>query len=262
MSELNGMHCLITGGSGGIGQAIARTLASHGASITVHYNKNEETAKLVASEINQNGGQANIVSGDLSVAEAAKEVVEQAYATVGQLDILVNCAGMTKNKLVADLEENDWLQVMKANLGSVISCTQAASKYMLGGGAIINVSSIMSLGGWRGNVAYSMSKAAIDSFTRTAAIEYARFGLRINAVLPGFAETELISDLLKNDSASGIINQIPTRRPVPPEQLAELVAFIARPTNTELTGSMITIDGASAAALLLGHADSKKKHVR
>ena len=111
-------------------------------------------------------------------------------------------------------------------------------------------------------MAYSMSKAAIDSFTRTAAIEYARFGLRINAVLPGFAETELISDLLRNDSASGIINQIPTRRPVPPEQIAELVAFIARPTNTELTGSMITIDGASAAALLLGHADSKKKHVR
>ncbi|WP_217697919.1 SDR family NAD(P)-dependent oxidoreductase [Sinomonas mesophila] len=253
---------LVTGGSGGIGRAICLRLAADGAQVAVHYRTGKDAAQDVVEQIVRAGGTATAVGGDVSDAADAARIVDEAIGAGDRLDILVNNAGATRNRLIDDMVEADWLDIMRINLGGVFNCTRAAASRMRGGGSIINVSSIMSVNGWRGCSAYSMSKAAINAFTRSCAIEYARFGLRVNAVLPGFVETDLVSDLMAKDGGRGIRAQLPTRRSAPADEVADVVAYLAQEGPSQLTGALLPVDGGATATLLLGHPNSSAGRTR
>lgn len=242
---------LVTGASGGIGGAIALKLGEQGHHVIVHYQKNVASAHQVVEQIIAAGGRATAMQADLSEFTEAQSLITTASEQFGQLRVLINNAGMTRNVLVADMMDDDWLTVMRVNFGSTFNCTRAALGQLRGGGAIVNISSIMSQGGWRGSAAYSASKAAINAFTRSCAIEYARLGVRVNAILPGFVETELVSDLA--DQARGIQLQIPTRDVTTAREIADLVVHLTRSDASQLTGAVIPIDGGATAMLMLGH---------
>jgi 3-oxoacyl-[acyl-carrier protein] reductase len=152
------------------------------------------------------------------------------------------------------MEPADWLDVMKVNFGGVFNCTKAAMSHFMarGEGVIVNVSSVMGERGWVGESNYAASKGAINAFTRCAARELARFGVRVNAVLPGFSPTELVGGLLEKDGGRGILRQLPMRAFAKPEEVAQVVTFLAGPDSSYMTGSLVTVDGGASSTLGLG----------
>ncbi|MBH0775472.1 3-oxoacyl-ACP reductase family protein [Nocardia bovistercoris] len=245
---------LVTGGSGGIGQAICRRLASDGVFVAVNYYRGEQAAKEVVAEIEHNGGTAIAVQGDVSLPEDAERVVRETVEAAGRLDILVNNSGITRNRLIMQMEHDDWLDVMRVNFGGVFNCTKAASSVLAqqDSAAIVNVSSVMGQRAWLGCANYAASKAAINSFTKASAVEFARFGIKVNAVLPGFVETEMIADVLSGGNGDGVIGQLPVPSATTADEVAEVVAFLAAPDTPHMTGALLPIDGAGGVTLLLG----------
>ncbi|GAB2638626.1 3-oxoacyl-ACP reductase family protein [Nocardia goodfellowii] len=255
MSSIHtGRAALITGGSGGIGQAICRRLAAEGAFVAVNYFRGDQAAEKIVAEIENNGGRAIAVQGDVSLPGDAEAVVQATLAQAGRLDILVNNCGITRNQLIMQMDEADWLDVMRVNFGGVFNCTRAASAALTqqDGAAIVNVSSVMGQRAWLGASGYAASKAAINSFTKASALEFARFGIRVNAVLPGFVETEMIADVLSGGNSDGIIGQVPVPGATSVEEVAEVVSFLAAAHTRHLSGALIPIDGMGGGTLLLG----------
>ncbi|WP_067538159.1 SDR family NAD(P)-dependent oxidoreductase [Nocardia crassostreae] len=250
----SGRAALVTGGSGGIGRAICRRLASEGAFVAVHYFRGEAAAQEVVADIERDGGKAIAIRGDISSYDEAEAVVAETLANAGRLDILVNNSGITRNQLIMQMTESDWLDVMRVNFGGVFNGTRAASVALArqDGAAIVNVSSVMGERAWLGASGYAASKAAINSFTRASALEFARFGIRVNAVLPGFVETEMIADVLSAGGGDGIISQVPVPGATTVDEVAELVPFLAAPHTAHLSGALIPIDGMGGGTLLLG----------
>ncbi|WP_459959331.1 SDR family NAD(P)-dependent oxidoreductase [Nocardia sp. IFM 10818] len=245
---------MVTGGSGGIGRAICRRLASDGAFVAVHYFRGEAAAREVVEQIERDGGKAIAVRGDISDYDDAEAIVAEVLANAGRLDILVNNSGITRNQLIMKMTDSDWLDVMRVNFGGVFNGTRAACAALArqDGAAIVNVSSVMGERAWIGASAYAASKAAINSFTRASALEFARFGIRVNAVLPGFVETELIADVLTASAGDGVLGQVPISGATRPDEVAELVSFLAAPHSEHLSGATIPIDGMSGGVLMLG----------
>jgi 3-oxoacyl-[acyl-carrier protein] reductase len=168
--------------------------------------------------------------------------------------MLVNNAGISKDALIYNMDPEDWLAVMRVNFGGVFNCTKAALGHFMGerDGSIVNVSSMMGDRGWTGESNYAASKGAINAFTRCSAVELARFGVRVNAVLPGFAPTELVAGLLEKDGGKGILKQIPLKTFASVEEVAHVVAFLAGPDSSYMTGSLVTVDGGVGSMLGVG----------
>ncbi len=252
--NLEGRVALVTGGSRGIGRAIAEGLAAAGADVAVNYRSSKGAADEVVEAIASRGGNAVPVAGDVASYEDAQAIVQQAIDELGGLHILVNNAGVSKDALIFNMEPSDWLDVMRVNFGGVFNCTKAALGHFMSqrDGSIVNVSSMMGDRGWTGESNYAASKGAINAFTRCAAVELARFGVRVNAVLPGFAPTELVEGLLEKDGGRGILKQIPLKTFATVEEVANVVAFLAGPDSAYMTGSLVTVDGGVGCMLGVG----------
>lgn len=252
--DLAGQVALVTGGSRGIGAAICRRLAADGAAVAVNYRSSADAAKAVVAGIEEAGGRAVAVGGDVADHTQAEEMVRQVMAELGGLDVLVNNAGVAKDALIYTMEPDDWLEVMRVNFGGVFNCTKAVLPHFMarGSGVIVNVSSVMGERGWVGESNYAASKGAVNAFTRSCAMESARFGIRVNAVLPGFSPTDLVAGLTEGATGKGIRKQIPMRRFGTVEQIADAVRFLAGPESSYMTGSLVTVDGGATTALGLG----------
>lgn len=252
--KLQGRIALVTGASRGIGRAIAQVLAAEGAAVAVNYRSGREKAEDVVKEIVAKGGRAAAISGDVADYGQAKALVEQTLKELGGLHILVNNAGIAKDGLIFNLEPEDWLNVMRVNFGGVFNCTKAVMAHFMAqrDGVIVNVSSVMGERGWIGESNYAASKGAVNAFTRCCAMELARFGVRVNAVLPGFSPTELVAGLTQKDGGKGIKKQIPMRDFGTVEEIARVAAFLAGPDSGYMTGSLVPVDGGASTALGLG----------
>lgn len=252
--KLAGQVALVTGASRGIGRAIALGLAAEGADVVVNFRSRADQAEAVVAEILALGRRALAVQADVSDFAQVEALVERTTAELGGLHVLVNNAGTARDRLIANMGGDDWLDVMKVNFGGVFNGTRAAMNHLMaqGQGSIVNISSVMGERGWVGDSNYAASKAAVNSFTRCSALELARFGVRVNAVLAGMVPTELVAGLLSRDEGHGISRQVPMRRFAEPEEIARVAVFLAGPDSGYMTGSLLTVDGGISNALGIG----------
>lgn len=254
MSKLADRVALVTGGSRGIGRAIAESLAAEGAAVAINYRSGKEQAEEVLAGILERGGRAIAVQGDVADYAAAEAVIAQTVQELGALHIVVNNAGIARDALLYNMEPGDWLEVMRVNFGGVFNCTKAALSTFMAqrDGVVVNISSVMGERGWTGESNYAASKGAINAFTRCCAVELARFGIRVNAVLPGFSPTDMVAGLMDKNGGKGISKQIPLKVFATPEEVARTAVFLAGPDASHMTGSLLTVDGGVSAQVGIG----------
>ena len=247
MSRLSGKRALVTGASRGIGRAVALRLAAEGASVALNYRAGREEAEAVAAEVAASGGSAAVLQGDVSVAAEADALVGAAEAALGGLDILVNNAGATRDNLLMRLSEDDWDAALNTNLKGAFLCAKAAIRPMLRQrfGRIVNMSSVVALTGNPGQANYAAAKAGLIGFTRTVAREVASRGVTVNALAPGFIETQMIESI-PDDLRARILERIPLGRFGAPDDVAGCVAFLCGDDGAYITGQTISIDGGLA----------------
>jgi len=243
MGRLDGKNALVTGGSRGIGRAIALQLAQDGARVAFSYRTGEVEAQAVAKEITDLGKEVLVLRADVSNPKEARGLVAKVLERWGRLDILVNNAGITRDKSVRKLTDEEWAEVVNTNLNSVYYCSSAAIKGMCDQqyGRIINISSFVGQAGNFGQANYSASKAGIIGFTKTAAIELGKYNVTVNAIAPGFTLTEMLAKVPENVQEQ-LKARIPLGRFGRPEEVAKLVAFIAG-EGDYITGQQINING-------------------
>ncbi len=242
--KLAGRNAIVTGSSRGIGRAIALQLARKGSNVLVCCQSRMDAAKEVASEIESIGGRAAVVQSDLSQESGAVAVIKECEREFGGIDVLVNNAGVGIYTPVHLLEPSDIQRVLNLNLFSYIYLTKYAVANMIERGCpgcIVNISSILSRVGIPGTSVYAASKGGIDAFTIAVAREVARFGIRVNAVSPGFIETEINRDWTL-EYRERLIKKIPMRRFGDPEEVAKAVVFIIEEA-TYMTGQILVLDG-------------------
>jgi len=246
--NLKDKKVLITGSSRGIGAEIAKKMASLGAEVIINYAHSEERAKKVKAEIEADGGTAHLLQADVSNFDEAADLVKTAYKKMGGLNVLVNNAGITRDKLILRMKEEDWDQVLDINLKGVFNCTKNAVRYLLkaDNAKLINISSVVGVNGNAGQANYSAAKAGIIGFTKTMAKELASKGVCSNAVAPGFIDTEM-TDELNDEIKNGIIDQVPLARFGQAEEVADLVSFLASDNANYINGEVIKIDGGMGA---------------
>lgn len=242
--ELAGQAALVTGGSRGLGRAIALALAAGGADVAINYARNASAAEQVKSEVEQLGRRCLLVQadvGDGSQVEAMFAAVTEAF---GRLDILINNAGITRDALLIRMKEDDWDAVLTTNLKSIYNCTKMAAKVMMKArhGSIVNISSVVGLGGNAGQANYAAAKAGIIGFTKSVAKELAPRQIRVNAVAPGFILSEM-TDALSEEIRAAYLARIPLARFGAPEEVAQVVRFLVSPAAGYLTGQTLVVDG-------------------
>ncbi|MFD2911088.1 3-oxoacyl-[acyl-carrier-protein] reductase [Jeotgalibacillus terrae] len=242
--KLDGKTAIVTGASRGIGRSIAIELAKNGANVVVNYSGNEEKAKETAREVESAGTKALVFKADVSNADDVQAMLKETLSEFGSIDILVNNAGITKDNLLMRMKEDDWDQVMDINLKSVFLTTKAAARPMMKQrkGKIINVSSIVGVMGNAGQANYVASKAGVIGLTKTSAKELAARGINVNAVAPGFIETDMTGEL-PPDVQEAMKQMIPLDRFGKPEDIAKAVVFLASDDADYITGQTIHIDG-------------------
>lgn len=246
MNRLSGKVAVVTGGNAGIGEAIAKAFAREGASVVITGRRQGELDRVV-NDIVQAQGKAVAVAGsvtdELSVQEAVRRTVQQ----FGRLDILVNNAGVGDfGKRLHEINDTTWAQVLDVNLTGVFRMTRAVLPQMLkqGQGAIINISSVASLVGLPTLSAYAASKGALDALTRALAVDYAKEGIRCNVVNPGLIDTPMAAPLMGNpEQLNPILSHYPIRRPGKPEEVANLVLYLASDEAAWVTGGTFPLDG-------------------
>jgi 3-oxoacyl-[acyl-carrier protein] reductase len=241
---LSGKTAVVTGGSRGIGKAIALKLAEKGANIVLNYNSSIGAVEEVIKEIESMGSLAIAVQGDVSVFSDAEKIIKSAVEKFGSLDILVNNAGITKDGLLIRMKEQDFDRVIDVNLKGAFNCIRHAGAVMLKqrSGRIINISSVVGITGNAGQVNYAAAKAGIIGVTKSVAKELASRGITVNAVAPGYIETDMTS-VLPEKAKELIMGSIPLKRMGRPEDVAEAVAFLASESAAYITGQVINIDG-------------------
>lgn len=234
---------IVTGASRGIGRAVAKLLAAEGAQVVVNYARSSEAAKAVVSEITQSGGSAIALQADVSQADQVDSLVKATMDKFGRIDVLVNNAGITRDTLLLRMKPEDWQAVIDLNLTGVFLCTRAVSKIMLKqrAGRIVNIASVAGLMGNPGQANYSAAKAGVIGFTKTVAKELAPRGVTVNAVAPGFIQTDMTEDLPNSEE---ILKLIPLGRYGQTGEVAGLIRFlVADAAAGYMTGQVLTIDG-------------------
>ncbi|MFQ5450374.1 MAG: 3-oxoacyl-[acyl-carrier-protein] reductase [Nitrospinaceae bacterium] len=241
--ELKDRVALVTGGARGIGLKIGEELAQAGAHVILG-DVNRDGAEQAADSIRQKGGSASAVRLDVSSREEVKKVFDSIAEDHKPLDILVNNAGITKDGLMIRMKEEDWDRVLSINLKGCFLCSQQAAKQMMKQrkGAIVNIASIVGLMGNLGQANYAASKAGVIGLTKTTAREVASRGITVNAVAPGFIDTEM-TRVLEESVRKKLIEQIPLSRLGLPEDVARCVAFLASDRAGYITGQVINVNG-------------------
>ena len=243
MDVLTGKTAVITGSARGIGRAIAEKFIQLGAKVIIS-DINETLAKQTADELKAAGGEAFAIPANVTSVADAQNLIEKTAETYGKVDILVNNAGITKDTLLIRMSESDWDAVINVNLKGAFNCLKAAAKMMMKqrSGKIVNITSVVGLMGNFGQANYSASKAGLIGLTKTAAKELAPRGITVNAVAPGFIQsqmTEELSDQVKENFLAGI----PLKRMGTPEDVANAVAFLASSSADYITGQVVQVDG-------------------
>ncbi len=243
MNELSTKACLVTGGSRGIGRAIALELGRRGACVAVGYANNSEAAEQVVAEIATSGGESFALGFDVADPEAIGPAVASVIERFGKIDVLVNNAGITRDRSLAKMSSEEWDNVLQTNLSSVFHMTSKVLPHMVqaGYGRIVNISSVIGLHGNFGQSNYAAAKAGIIGFTKAAALEVARKGVTVNAIAPGFIETEMIA-AMPDEVRTAILAKIPMGRFGRPEEIAQVVAFLVS-NGDYITGQVIEING-------------------
>lgn len=245
--SLENKTALVTGGSRGIGRAIALKLAEYGADVAITYARSVDAAEEVKSEIENMGRKAKALQADAVNFEKAEKVIKEITDDWGQLNILVNNAGITRDNLILRMSEEQWDEVIETNLKSIFNYSKAVAKPMMRnrGGSIINISSVVGISGNAGQSNYAASKAGIIGFTKSYAKELASRNIRSNVVAPGYILTEMTGKL-DEKVLEGIREETPLGRAGDPEEVADAVAFLASDASSYITGEVLRVDGGMA----------------
>ena len=235
---------MITGATRGIGKQIALTLANEGYNIVLNYRTENDELFQAKNEIESKNVNCLTVQGDVTNFEDCKQMIESAIKEFGKIDVLINNAGITKDMLLARMKEEDFKQIIDVNLVGTFNMTKNVISYMMKArsGRIINISSVVGLAGNAGQTNYSASKAGIIGFTKSLAKEVASRNILINAVAPGFIETNM-TDVLKQEVKDEIAKNIPLKRMGTPKDVANVVRFLASEDSSYITGQVISVDG-------------------
>ncbi|MGX5609286.1 3-oxoacyl-[acyl-carrier-protein] reductase [Bacillus cereus] len=238
---------IVTGASRGIGKAIALELARNGLDVVINYSGNEEAAKNVAKEVEKLGRKALVIKANVAVVSEVEEMFKETISAFGKVDILVNNAGITRDNLMMRMKEEEWDAVINTNLKGVYNCMKAATRPMMRqkSGRIVNISSVVGILGNPGQVNYVAAKAGVIGITKTMAKELASKGITVNAVAPGFIETDM-TDELSEGIREGLLKQIPLNKLGQPEDIAKVVRFLVSEDAQYMTGQTISVDGGMA----------------
>ena len=235
---------LVTGASRGIGAAIAKKLAARGFMVIINYGHSSAAAEEVKNQIEQAGGQVVLMQGDVSSGDDVDRMFKDIKKTWGRLDVLINNAGINRDTLLVRMKEDQWDAVLSTDLKSVFFTTKAAASLMMRqrSGSIINIASVVGITGNAGQANYAAAKAGVIGFTKSAAKELAARGIRVNAIAPGFIETDM-TDAIPEKIREGMLETIPLRRGGKAEDVANAVAFLASDDAGYITGQVLKVDG-------------------
>lgn len=244
MADLTGKVALVTGASRGIGAAVALKLAAAGAAVAVNYAGSQAAADAIVEQIVSSGGRAVALQADVSDPEAAAALVDRTIAELGGLDVVVNNAGITRDGLLVRMTDENWDAVIRTNLTGVFSVTRAAGKVLMKqrSGSIVNMTSVVGVVGNAGQANYAAAKAGVIGLTKSVAKELANRGVRVNAIAPGFIETDMTAEL-PEAARTAALEQIAMKRFGSVDDVAAAALFLASDDSSYITGQVLAVDG-------------------